>query len=149
MFPEHFPLTLLTHSDTAIKLGIANVPNKDQVANLEWGANFILTPIRALLATPILITSGFRASGVNVRDHGVAHSQHMTGCAVDIFPEGWTLNQAAESIRLSNIAYDQLILEDACIHVSWTKNGTPRLESLRRTGTYPNFLYHPVTSFIK
>ncbi len=149
MFPEFFSLKELTDSDTAVKLGISNIPNAAQLLNLEWGANNILMPIRILLGGPITITSGFRASGVNVRDHGVAHSQHMDGRAADIFPEGWSLRNASDKIRNSEIPFDQLILESMCIHVSWVTSGEPRRESLRRLGMYPNWRYEPVMSFLK
>ncbi len=145
MFPEHFPLAELIASARAQLLGIDNTPPVPQILrNLERGAWDVLMPIRELLDSPMRITSGYRSAAVNQYDAGVPHSQHCAGLAADFFPSAWTLTTAFDAIRASAVPFDQLILESACLHVSWPPPGLePRREALIRSGSPGHFSYRP------
>ena len=63
-----------------------NEPPTQCLVNLEYGVASILQPLRDALGCPIIITSGYRCLEVNRLVGGVAHSQHMFGCAADLHP---------------------------------------------------------------
>ena len=75
----------MTHSDTAIRLGIPNDPNTDQLMYLERLMEY-LDGIREEFREPIKVTSGFRSWDVNHAVGGVKKSQHLAGQAADIVP---------------------------------------------------------------
>ena len=81
---KHFTLKELTHSDTAVSLGIQNEPNAAQVRNLEHLVYYVLDPIRKTWGMPIKVTSGYRCPTLNEEVGGVEDSWHMQGCAADI-----------------------------------------------------------------
>ena len=96
----HFTLGELTKTNTKIE----NVPNEAQVENLKRLCGWLemlrseynrrygrLSPDPSLLREgseykeePIIINSGYRSEAVNKAVGGVAGSNHLTGCAVDI-----------------------------------------------------------------
>ena len=94
---EHFTLAELTKTKTKIE----NVPNEAQVENLKRLCGWLemlrseynrrYADVRCLKADgrcvseePIIINSGYRSEAVNKAVGGVAGSNHLTGCAVDI-----------------------------------------------------------------
>ena len=96
----HFTLGELTKTNVNLK----NVPNEAQVENLKRLCGWLemlrseynrryggLSPDPALSREgsrdqeePIIINSGYRSEAVNKAVGGVAGSNHLTGCAVDI-----------------------------------------------------------------
>ena len=96
----HFTLGEMTKT----RVKIENVPNEAQVENLkrlcgwlemlrsEWNRRYgSLTPGPSpngegseYKEEPIIINSGYRSKAVNKAVGGVAGSNHLTGCAVDI-----------------------------------------------------------------
>ena len=96
----HFTLGELTKTNTKIE----NVPNEAQVENLKRLCGWLemlrseynrrygrLSPDPSLSREgsrdqeePIIINSGYRSEAVNKAVGGVAGSNHLTGCAVDI-----------------------------------------------------------------
>lgn len=106
-----FRLEEFTHSKTAIKLGIKNEPNEEQIKNLAALVNNVLQPLRDKLGKPVVITSGFRSPALNKAVGGSPNSQHMKGEAVDI-----RVSSPIDAIRKLHIIiehsiYDQLLLE--------------------------------------
>ena len=107
---EHFTLGELCKT----KVNLENVPNEAQVENLkrlckwlemlrsEWNKRYGSCPAdcnatlrssveemtenteSSLREDPIIINSGYRSEAVNKAVGGVAGSNHLTGCAVDI-----------------------------------------------------------------
>lgn len=114
---EHFTLEEMTHSDTALKLGMPNEPTAHQIANLTYLCQTILEPMR-LIVGPLQVNSGFRTLEVNTRIGGAKGSQHMTGYAADVVPTHSDLGIAFDVVRKSDIPYDQIILEPSWIHIS-------------------------------
>ena len=77
---NNFTLTELTRTNT----GIANQPDKEQVAAIINLCGKVLQPARELFGKPIHVTSGFRSLAVNKAVGGVPKSQHLLGQAADI-----------------------------------------------------------------
>jgi len=130
---QNFSLEEMTHSDVAQRRGFINQPNDEQIKNLEHLCNTLLEPIRSLLGCPLHINSGFRSSLVNSMVGGVHNSAHLDGRAADFVPIGKDLRACFEFIRLSDLPYDQVILEcGTWIHVAWAEN--PRKQALTASG---------------
>ena len=76
----HFTLAELTASATGQRLGIDNTPPPEHLAKLTLTAE-MLERVRALLQTPVIVTSGYRSMRLNVAVGGVTSSDHARGQA--------------------------------------------------------------------
>ena len=101
-----------------------------QVPKVEvFGENFISRPDPEVISRPdpeepIIITSGYRSAELNRKVGGVATSNHLTGCAVDIRVAG-----KEQLIRYACILldyadetkqeFDELLLEHGANGVIW------------------------------
>lgn len=81
---KYFSLGELSHSDTAVSLGIDNTIPKERVRNIEHLVHCVLDPLREHWGLPIRVTSGYRCPELNDEVGGVEDSYHMEGCAADI-----------------------------------------------------------------
>ncbi len=122
---QYFTLNELTKSDTAIRKGINNTPNAEQIKNLETLVNYILDPLRKYYGKPIIVTSGFRCKELNNIVGGSKTSDHMTGCAVDIRTVQDTKEENKKLFDLAlklNLPFDQLIDEYNYdwVHISYS-----------------------------
>lgn len=81
---KNFTLEELYKSNTASKLGINNIPNKDATNNLMILAVKILQPLREAYEKPITVTSGYRSLELNKAVKGSSTSQHLKGEAADL-----------------------------------------------------------------
>ncbi|TSA10851.1 MAG: peptidase M15A, partial [Comamonadaceae bacterium] len=63
---EHFYLDEFLVSETAARRGIANQPADEVVARLRLLCQSVLEPLRAQLACPVVITSGYRSRELNL-----------------------------------------------------------------------------------
>jgi len=107
---DHFSLEELTSSSIALRKGIPNVPNDEQVANLTLLAQ-TLERVRELLG-PFHIDSAFRSPKVNSAVGGSPTSAHLEGYAADIVcPSYGGPLEVCKAIQGSGIPYDQLIME--------------------------------------
>ncbi len=106
----HFILEELTKSQTAIRRGIRNLPNADQINNLKRVARRILEPVREHFGRPFSPSSGFRSQALNAAIGSKSTSQHTRGEAVDFELPGIPSGEVAEWIR-DHLEFDQLILE--------------------------------------
>lgn len=114
----NFTLEELTHSETAVRLGLDNTPSKDVEANLVRLAKF-LEEIRRVLGRPIMVNSAYRSPEVNTAIGSKPTSQHCIGCAADIKVPGLTPDNIVKEIIKTNLEYDQLIREfDSWVHIS-------------------------------
>jgi uncharacterized protein YcbK (DUF882 family) len=119
----NFSMSELTHSDTAVKYNINNMPDINSMDCMLDLIYFVLQPLRDKLKKPIKISSGFRNSEVNKLVGGVGTSQHCKGQAADIIVSGMTVNNLINFIKSSGIEYDQLINEyDRWVHISFVRN---------------------------
>ena len=114
----NFTLEELTHSETAVRLGLDNTPSKDVEANLVRLAR-MLEDVRKVLGRPIMVNSAYRSPQVNVAVGSKPTSQHCIGCAADIKVPGLTPDNIVKEILKTNIEFDQLIREfDSWVHIS-------------------------------
>lgn len=127
---KHFNLSEFFRSSTAAKNGIKNEPSADEKATIVRNINLlvdnVLDPVRDMVNTPIIITSGYRCPRVNRLVGGVDNSQHMSGCAADFHVQGYNHSMMYEVfLYISNtLEFDQLIYYPSknIIHVSYVEN---------------------------
>ena len=122
---KHFKLREFVKSSTAKRLGISNIPNSEEIDNIEKLVVNILDPLREAYGKPIIITSGFRCEELNRAVKGVSNSQHRTGQAADIITVEDTSEENKKLFDLIialNLPFDQLINEHNFdwIHVSYS-----------------------------
>tara|TARA_A100001201_G_scaffold97933_1_gene84470 strand:- start:51 stop:527 length:477 start_codon:yes stop_codon:yes gene_type:complete len=122
---RNFTLSELIKSDTAIRRGINNNPNAEQIEKLKLLCENILQPVRDHFGR-VKITSGFRSSELCVAIGSSVNSQHARAEAADFECIGTDNAELADWIH-KNLQYDQLILEfytpgepnSGWIHCSW------------------------------
>jgi hypothetical protein len=125
------------NSPTAIRRGINNVPNSDQLVNMRLLAEKVFEPLRVHFDTPIKINSFFRCTALNVAVGGSGSSQHCKGEALDMDATGDVTNKMLFDYIKDNLTFDQLIWEYGnddepdWVHVSFTDNTVNRKEILR------------------
>ena len=116
-----FTIQEFTHSATAQRLGIANVPPPAAEAALRRLVEQVLDPLREVWGRPIKVTSGYRCPELNKAVGGVPQSQHMAGEAADVTAGSPQLNaQLWSLLQQLNLPIDQAINERgyAWLHLS-------------------------------
>lgn len=124
---KYFILAEFLYSDTANKHQVTNIPCDEELLavlnNINALVDNILDPLRAMIARPIIITSGYRCQRVNELVGGSKTSQHLLGKAADFHVQGYTPQQMDMIYRTMQMYYDfdQLIFYPSknIIHVSW------------------------------
>ena len=106
---RNFTLSELIKSDTAIRKGINNNPNAEQIEKLKALCENILQPIRDHFGR-VKITSGFRSVELCEAIGSSARSQHAKAEAADFECIGVDNAELADCIH-QNLPYDQLICE--------------------------------------
>ena len=102
---EHFTLGELTKSGSHPE--VYNIPSHEAIANLTNLTKWLEVLRKRYNAKygvgeePIRINSGYRSPQLNKAIHGVAGSNHLTGCAVDIRVLGME-----QAIRYATILLD-------------------------------------------
>lgn len=127
---KHFTLSEFFRSSTAAKNGIKNEPALDErgrvMLNIKLLVDNVLEPIRDMVRTPIIITSGYRSPQVNKIVGGADNSQHMSGCAADFHVKGYNHSMMYEVFLyiFNTLEFDQLIYYPSknIIHVSYVEN---------------------------
>lgn len=145
---EHFTLAEMAFSEIALRKGLDNTPNDEQIDNLISLCENLLEPARLLLDAPFHVTSGFRSKVINRLVGGAVDSVHPEGLACDFKPYGWKLEDAFDVLRLSpRLIYDQVIIEcGTWIHISQPRSGVrARREMLVAKGTPGNWTYQNIT----
>lgn len=130
---SNFTLAEFLRSDMAARNHINNTPSWDVVRNLEHLVLNVLQPLRDGWGKPIIVTSGYRCPLLNKAVGGVVNSQHMTGQAADIVPQGRNpadIRRLFQMVQKLNLPFDQLINEHnfSWVHVSWS--ASPRHQVL-------------------
>jgi zinc D-Ala-D-Ala carboxypeptidase len=140
----NFTLEELVFSPAALRKGIDNTPDAMQIDNLKALCLHVLEPVRALLGVPLHVDSGYRSAQVNLLVGSTAvHSAHLDGRAADIIPIGLDLISAFGIIKVSEIPFDQLIIEcNAWLHISVAAAGElPRGECMTAAGRPGQWVY--------
>ena len=100
------------HSNTALRRGLDNTPNKAQLECMSIIAEELFEPLRKWVGGPIKITSMFRGEPVNTAIGGSKNSQHMKGQALDLDDTfGHKTNAEMYHYIKDNLEFDQLIWE--------------------------------------
>jgi len=110
---EHFTLGELTKSGNHPE--VYNIPSHEAIANMKRLCQW-LEVLRKRYNAPIIINSGYRSPQLNKKIGGVANSNHLTGCAVDIRVSGMEQLIRYAAILLdyaeeSHQDFDELLIE--------------------------------------
>ena len=121
---EHISYDEATLSPTAIRNGISNQPNEEQLHNMQQMAENLFEPLRKLYGKPIKINSFFRSQKLNQLVNGSPSSQHVKGQAIDI--TGGSKEENKKLFELvKTLDFDQLINEYnfSWLHISYKTSG--------------------------
>ena len=146
---RNFSLQELTKSDTAIRKGIDNEPNADQIDKLKTLCEKVLQPVRDHFGR-VKVTSGYRSPELCVAIGSSINSQHAKAEAVDFECLGVDNAEVADWVKM-NCETDQLILEyytpgepnSGWIHCSYTTD-QPRKQFLHAYKSEGKTKYKPV-----
>ena len=146
---RNFTLTELTKSDTAIRKGINNNPNAEQIEKLKSLCENILQPVRDHFGR-VKVTSGFRSPELCQAIGSSINSQHAKAEAADFECVGVDNAELADWIK-RELPYDQLILEfytpgepnSGWIHCSYTPD-QPRKQFLHAFKLEGKTKYKPI-----
>ena len=144
MISKHISYKEGVHSITAIRKGIYNEPNEEQLANMKLVANNVFEPLRVFVNGPIKVNSFFRSPDLNKAIGGSTKSQHCKGQAIDIDDTyGKATNAEMYWWIKENLDFDQMIWEFGnndnpdWVHVSYVspdKNRNRCLKAYRDDG---------------
>lgn len=127
---DFFSLEEFTRSSTAQRLKIDNSPSDEVVRNIQYGVQMVLDPLRRIIRTPIIVTSGFRCSTLNKAVGGVANSWHTKGNAADLRinneEEAKAIFQALKTLPSVDTVLFEHSAASIWMHVQWDMNRTPR-----------------------
>ena len=150
---RNFTLSELIKSDTAIRKGIDNNPNAEQIDKLKMLCEKILQPVRDHFGR-VKVTSGYRSPELCVAIGSSLNSQHAKAEAVDFECVGVDNAEVADWVKM-NCETDQLILEyytpgepnSGWIHASYIPF-QPRAQYMRafRDPESKKTKYLPITS---
>ena len=146
---RNFNLSELTKSDTAIRKGINNNPNAEQIEKLKTLCEKILQPVRDHFGR-VKVTSGFRSVELCQAIGSSVNSQHAKAEACDFEVIGVDNAELADWIH-RELEWDQLILEfytpgepnSGWIHCSVTE-GMPRKSFLHAFRAEGKTKYKPI-----
>ena len=126
MISKHISYKEGVYSNTAIRRGIENTPDDEQLKCMETVANEVFEPLRGYVGGPIKINSFFRCPELNKAIGGSGKSQHCKGQAIDIDDTfGRMTNAEMYHFIKDHLDFDQMIWEfgdddnPAWVHVSY------------------------------
>jgi hypothetical protein len=131
----NFSLHELTKSETALRLGLDNIPDEAAIASLKLLCEKVLQPVRDHYQKGVKCNSAFRSAESNAAVGGSRTSDHCKGQAADIEIPGVPNAELAQWI-MDNLEYTQLILEfytsgipdSGWVHVSYDPNNLKKQE---------------------
>ena len=130
---EHITYVEATKSQTALNLGILNVPSESNLERMRLLASKVFEPLRTYFGLKIGISSFYRCYELNCAIGGSKNSQHLAenGSAMDIDAEifGGITNKEIFNYIKDNLIFDQLIAEfpdengnPQWVHCSYNEN---------------------------
>ena len=138
MISKHISYKEGVYSITAIRRGIDNTPDDDQLSNMELVAEEVFEPLRSYVGGPIKINSFFRCPELNTAIGGSHKSQHCKGQAIDIDDNYGRVNNAEMYHFIKeHLDFDQLIWEFGdddnpnWVHVSYVSKEDNRNRCLK------------------
>ena len=133
MISKHISNKEGVYSNTAIRRGIENTPNQEQLSNMKLLAEKVFEPLRNYVNGPIKINSFFRSPELNKAIGGSSKSQHCKGQAIDIDDTfGRMTNAEMYNFIKEHLDFDQLIWEfgdednPAWVHISYVSKEANR-----------------------
>ena len=134
---KYFTINELTHSDTAIALGIDNNPNHKITEHLVQLIEELLDPLREAWGSAIKVTSGYRCTKLNnVLKGSSPTSAHLVGFAADLVPCNGSITEfkkfVVKWLKENNIAFDQCICETNGQGKQWVHLGLYNLSMQQR-----------------
>ena len=138
MISEHISYKEGVYSITATRRGIDNIPNNEQLKNMELIADEIFEPLRSYVGGPIKINSFFRCPELNTAIGGSSKSQHCKGQAMDIDDTFGRMTNAEMYHWIKEyLEFDQMIWEFGdddnpdWVHVSYVSESENRNRCLK------------------
>lgn len=122
---KHISWREATHSATAEKKEIENIPSEGDVQNMKKLAKNVFEPLREWAAEPIRVNSFYRSPDLCDAIRSSRNSQHTKGQAIDIDALGEKTNADLFNYIKDNLDFDQLIWEHGddenpdWVHVSY------------------------------
>ena len=140
---KNFTLSEMTKSDTALRLGLENQPDEQQLAALQVLCEKVLQPVRDYYGMGVKVNSALRTLPVNRAVGSGDSSHHVRGMAADIEIPGIPNAEVAEWIA-EHLDFTQLILEfyqigvpdSGWVHVSYVPEDLKKqvLTAVKRDG---------------
>lgn len=121
---EHITYEEATISPTALRMGIVNEPNEEQIKCMQLVAEKCFEPIRKWYGKPLKVNSFFRCDELNKAVKGSPTSQHVKGMAIDFSAGSKAENKKLYDWAVRNLtAWDQIIWEfgGVWIHISYNE----------------------------
>ncbi len=122
---EHFTLAEGTVSEVGARHGLVNTPTIGQLASMKLVAAY-MEEVRSLCGgNPVSVSSWLRSPEINKLVGSSSNSQHLKGEAVDfnIFHFGTPRQICSLLIQHQDLVpFDQLILENGWVHISFVTN---------------------------
>ena len=126
---KNFTFAEFTKSDTAKAHHINNaITSWDVRDNIISLVEHLLQPLRDAWGGPLVINSGYRCRELNELVGGVESSQHRKGEAADV--RCTDPIALARLIRRMKIEFDQCIVYDSFVHLSYKSEGENRMQFL-------------------
>ncbi len=126
------------YSRTALRRGIKNNPNAEQMENMVAIAEEVFEPLRVWVGGPIKINSFFRSPELNKAIGGSGKSQHCHGQAIDLDDTfGKATNAEMYEFIKQKLDFDQMIWEFGddenpdWVHVSYVSPDQNRKRCLK------------------
>ncbi len=135
LLSEHFNLQEFLRSGTAIRRGIDNRPELENVIRMQELCINVLEPLRKRFGA-IRITSGYRCELLNEAVKGVKASQHVMGEAADIYVSNKEIALKYFNYVRENLDFDQMIWEPKhaatprWLHISYSRRHKNRHQCL-------------------
>lgn len=111
---KYLTLAEAIKSDSAIRHGIANIPDAETLERMKYVASNVFDKVRDHVGAPVGVTSFYRCKELNdVIGGSSSTSQHMSGEAIDIdcdvFGNGHNID--VFFFIKDNLVFDQVIME--------------------------------------
>jgi hypothetical protein len=129
---KHFNYEEFEFSQKANELGIDNHIPSDKIRfAIRLLVLNLLQPLRDKVQRPLVLNSGYRSPALNKAVGGAKDSQHLKGEAADIFcKDAMEVLLLAQIIFRYSLPFDQMILHDSLLHLSFKPDGKQRHQIL-------------------
>ena len=135
---DHISYKEATHSNTALRRGIDNIPDVEEIEHMKLIAEKVFEPLRKFVGGPIKINSFYRSPELNIAIGGSKKSQHCKGQAIDLDDTyGHRTNASMFTYIKNHLDFDQIIWEfgddknPAWVHVSYVSEDENRRRCLK------------------